>query len=364
MNSLDTDYLWGTAATVAGTTMALTFDANIRQGQSIFVNLTVAKVQRAALYAMACLAPVVTAIVTRAKENAFLSLIGSAFCIFAASRIRDYDDAKELQIMKAAAANMNFHQLAETHGLETIVKYQIVQDLPARFSVAYSGVPFSSIIRDYSLERIAHFKLCPLTLDSFLHDKFVHELAARKWDFLRVSNLGNPLYTHIMSAEMYTGLIQLTNALHDIDKIYNRTLDDLNIAYSERTDRMLAKFAERERNIPALARRLGEQVASQATGNAMGNAVVNSVWDGDTKHIVRDATTGYSVAEAAGKYAERAELERLYAELQRDRSNPVMIARGAKEQNAYDMGVFEARQERDANILKLENILSEIISRN
>lgn len=363
MNSIDTDYLFGTVATVAGTTIALTIDSHLRQGQSILENLTIAKVQRAGLYAIASLVPFVTAVAAREKVAVLLSLAGSALCIFGASNIHDYDDAKELQIMKTAAAGMSFRDLTSTHGLNNLVKYQIVQDLPAKFALFYSSTPFSSIVNEYPLEKIAQYQLAPFTAKGFLHDKFVHELAARKWDFLRERNLSNPLYTNLLTTEMYTNLVSLQNELGNIDKVYQRTLDDLDIAYSERTDVLLKKFAERERNIPYLARKMGEQVASSASENALGNAVFNAVvWDGNTNHIIRDAGNGLCVAEAAGRYAEQAELERLRAELRKDRENPILIARGATEQRAYDMGVAQAKQDRESSIALLENQLERALS--
>ncbi|HSX13527.1 MAG TPA: hypothetical protein VLE96_03810 [Chlamydiales bacterium] len=364
MNSLDTDYLFGTVGTVAGTSIALTIDCRLREGQSILENLTIAKVQRAALYAIASIAPIITAFASKEKGAVLLSLVGSALCVFGASRIRDYDDAKELQIMKTLAEGMTFRELKQTHGLDRLVKYQMVQDLPAKFSLAYSNVPFSSILKEHSLAQIAQYQLAPLTMTGFLHDKFIHELSARKWDFLNERNFSNPLYTNILSTEMYIQLSQITTELGHIDKAYQRTLDELNIAYSGRTDVLLAKFAERERNIPVLARKFGDLVASQATGNAFGNAAFNAVWDESTKNIFRDVANGYNVAEAAGKYAERAEFERLHAELKQDRENPILIARGAQEQRSYDLGLREAQQVREASIAQMENTLAEIIARN
>jgi hypothetical protein len=364
MNSLETEYFLGTAATLAGTSIALTFDARLRQGQSILENFTVAKVQRAALYAIASVIPIFTALSSRNNGATLLSLVGTALCLFGASQIRDYDDAKELQIMKAKAQSMNFKELKQTHGLDRLIKYQIVNDLPAKFELSYASQPFSLIIREYSLEQIAQYQLAPLSSNGFLHDKFVHELKARKWDFLRERNLSNPLYTNLISKEMYTGLTQLNTDLGNIDKVYDRTLNELHIAYSERTEMQIAKFAERERNIPYQARKLGEQVASQANGNALGNAVFHAIWDGNTDHMLRDAGNGLSVAQAAGKYAEDAELERLRAELKKDRENPILIARAAQEQKAYEAGLIEAKQVREASIAMLEGTLADIISRN
>lgn len=364
MNSLDTDYLLGTAVTVAGATIGVTLDSHIRNGQSILENCTTAKVQRAALYAIATLVPVITALVLRNGTSTLISLLGSAACIFGASNIRDYEDTKELQLMKTAAEGMHFRDLVNTHGLNNVVKYKIVEDLQAKFSLAFSEQTFSSILKEYSLEKIRFYQLAPLTADGFLHDKFVHELSARKWDFLRVCNFSNPLYTNLMSSELFVSLTNLSNDLENIDQVYSQRLSDLDIAYSERTEVQLKKFAERERNIPYLARHIGEQVTSRATNDAFGNAVFNAVvWDGSTDHLIRDTSAGYNVAEAAGKYAEQAELERLRAELQRDRSNPILIARGAAEQNAYDLGVAQAKQERAATIALQENTLAEILLR-
>lgn len=364
MNSIDTDYLFGTVATVTGTAVGLTLDSHLRQGQSILENLTVVKMQRAALYAIASLAPYITAVVSQQKAAVLLSLVGSALCVFKASQLRDYDDAKELQIMKNAAAGMSFRELTKTHTLNNLINYQIVEDLPAKFALSYTNTPFSSIVMEYPLEKIAQYLLAPLTTTGFLHAKFVHELSARRWEFLRERNLSNPLYTNLLSTEMYTNLVSLQNDLGNIDKVYDRRLTELNIQYSERTEAQLKKFAERERNIPYLAKKMSDQVASSASGNALSNALFNAVWDGNTNHIIRDAGNGLNVAEAAGKYAELAELERLSAELRKDRENPILIARGAAEQKDYDIGVAQARLDREAQLAQFENALTEILLKN
>lgn len=350
MNSLDAEYFLGaTAATLAGTSIALTFDARLREGQSILENFTVAKVQRAALYAIASLVPVITALASRDKAATLLSLAGTAFCLYGASQIRDYEDAKELQIMKSAAENMNFRELIQTHGLDRLIKYQMGGDLPAKFALAYANQPFSVILRETSLKQIAQYQLAPISISGLLHDKFVHELEARKLDFLRERNLINPLYKNLLSEEMYTGLTQLNIDLANIDQVYDRTLQELDIAYSERTEKQDAEFDERERNIFILASSLGEQV---------------SYWDGNTDHMFRDAGNDWCFAEATERSAERAELERHREELKRDRENPFWIALGAVQQYAYDSGVIEAKKVKKAALAMLEKTLADIISRN
>lgn len=360
-NYLDSEYLIGAATTLGITTLAVGLDSHLRQGQSILENTTVAKVMRTALYTIASLIPVVTASCSRDSASVLLSLIGSAVCVFASSQIRDYEDHKELQIMRIAASAMSFNELKNTHGLKHLVKYQMVTNLPEKFIAHYNPQTFSRIEGDHSLSEIAQYNLCPLTPTGYLHNKFVHELSARRWDFLRERNLGNGLYANIMSPAMYDTLVNLQNELGEIDKTLRRSLSDLDTYYSERTEIQLKKFADRERNIPYRARQFGETVASKASGTAVNTAVVNAVWDGNTQNIFRDAGTGFNVAEAAGKHAEQAELERLRAELQRDRADPILIARGASQQKDYEIGCATAHQIRVTNLAFLEVRLTETL---
>lgn len=358
ISNFDSDLLIGATATVTTTSLALGLDSYLRQGETVLENLTTTKVLRTGLYTIASLLPWLVAKTARESGAVLFSLLGSAVCIYVASKTRDYDDRKELAIMKIAAQHMSFDELKNTHGLNRIVKYDMVTNLSEKFIYAYDGQTFSKMVSDHPLEEIARYGLCPLTPNGFVHQKFAHELAARKLAFIGSWNSKNTLYTKILSPEMYSALVWVQQELTKIDQTLKTTLSDLDITYSERTEIQLQKFATRERNIPAQARQFGEAVASSASGSAVNTAVVNALWDGNTKHVFRDTGTGFNVAEAAGQAAEQAELDRLRKELARDRADPNNIARGAQQQRFYEEGVVYAQQVREASMLSLESELS------
>lgn len=350
--------------TVATTTaLAVGMDSRLRQGETILDNPTPAKVQRTGLYILGSIIPWVTASCSNNDGGAVLfSLLGSAACIFGASRIRDYDDARELTIMRTNARHMSFRELVERHGLKSLVEHGIVENLPVKFVTEHQGFTFSKIISNYSLKKIANFGLCPLTPNGFLHDKFVTEAQSRKFEFIREWESRNDLYTNIMSPEMYRELILIQNQTGEIDRILNRTLTELNTRFPDRTEIQQRKFAEREQKIPEQARQFGRDVTSKASGNAVDNAVNNALWDGNGRHVVRDASTGLNVAEVAGRHAEQAQAQQLRTELQRDRADQRKIAQGAQQQQRYNTEVADAHQIRLASIASLENRLNNALA--
>lgn len=357
-NSQQPSVVGTVAAGLMFTGIAVTLDSHLRQGD--ITCLTAAKVQRTILYGLGSLFPLVT---SRSTNNdggsVLLSLLGSAACVFGASQIRDYNDPKELATMTMNAQHMSFSELVKTHGLDLLIRHRIVTDLSAKFELAYAAQPFSKTTRDYSLETIAQNHLCSTP---FLHDKFVQELTLKKWNFLSDVNLGNTLYINIMSPEMYSSLVDIKKQLEEIDHIQRCTLANLDTRYPERTEIQQRKFAEREKNISVEAREFGKTVAAQALASAVNTAMGNAVSDGNTKHVVRDASTGLNVAEAARKAAEQATTQRLRADLKRDREDLSNIARGAQQQRLYNDGVADARQIREASIASLENQLTQALA--
>ncbi len=345
------------------TAAALKLDAHLRQGDTILTCCTNAKVQRAGLYALgSCLPWFAANTSNNDRATIFCSLLGSAACVLVASQILDYEDNEELAKMRQGAAHMTFDELVQKHGIRALTQHNIVADIQTKFIDQHVGMTFTQIIQRYPLSEIALRNLCPLTNVGFLHNKFVTEALAEKSNFLAAWNSQELLYTSIMSPAMYLGLQTLKTRLSEIEQNYSQQLKVLHERYPERTDIQQFKFAERERNIPVEAKKFGEQVASQARGSALHNAVGNAVYDGNTKHVVRDSKTGLAVADVARKSAENAAAQRMRQELQQERNDPIKTARGAKEQTAYNQGKADAEQFRNASIASLELDLQRVLS--
>lgn len=403
----NSDLFFGAGIVLGASSLATYADSYFRDGETIFENLTQAKVQRTALYTIASIAAAATSFLITTAINAchscdlrydcavlsgFTSII-SMGCLFGATSIRDYEDRKELSYMKAKAQNMSFRELKKEHGLASLQKYEIVNDLPARFQrayatedfntmvravplaeitrydlcdteflrhkfeLSYAARPFSEIVSDFSLNTIAQYALSPLSPYGFLHHKFVSELKNCRATFLKSRNLENILYQKILTPSMYQALVDIKNQLLDADLILKKTLSDLDIFYSDRTDIQEQNFLARERNIPYLARKFGDAVAARAADQALNNAVVNAVYEGNTSNMQRDANNGFHIAETAGKCAEEAELARLYDELYCDRTNPFNIARGMMQQQEYNYGIALAYQTHENCLRTLDDSL-------
>ena len=374
-------------------------------GETLFENPTQAKLQRTALYTIASVAATVTSFLIKTAlstrnicvqndcffVSGILSLI-SAGCVFGAASIRDYEDRHELAQMKAKALSMTFQDLKKEHGLSTIQQYGIVEDLPSRFQWAYFNQTFNQMVNDTSLEEIARYGLCSeeylhdkfelsyiassfseivsihslnvidqnglsvLTETGFLHYKFMSELQDCASSFLRNRNLDNTLYTKILPAPMYHALVNIQNQILDADQILKRTLSDLDILFGDRTEMQQIKYLAREANIYYRAREFGRTVAARTPDYIY-------VYDPYTDTNYYDYNAGRTIADAAGKQAEKLEYARLYDEPLYDRDNPFNIARGIMQQQEYNYGVAIAYQTHNIVLAALDesfNFISEI----
>jgi hypothetical protein len=238
----------------------------------------------------------------------------------------------------------------------------LVLDIPRKFITQYQGHTFTQILSKYPLKKINDLQLCPMTQTGFLHDKFVIEVRSRKLEFLKGWKSDELLYTSLMSPEMYSALVEVKRAVQLSEDTYQQKLKDLHLRYSERTEIQQKEYAEKERKIPIEAKKFAQQVSSKAKESALNQAAGNAAWDGNTRNVLRDSSTGFAVAEAARKSAEQAAMERMRQELQQESSNPITVARGALQQRKYEEEKQEALDLRNEIHAELQITLEKTLS--
>src|SRR3989339_778872 len=128
-----------------------------------------AKIKKVALATFAAISSLFAiGLCTVSFSSSFLSLplFGLSFLFFkVASRLKDYDNFAELQIMKQEAKNLDFFKLIQDHqGIEPILVHEIIShsELRLKFQSELKGrslaklledIPLSSIIKHHLLKR-------------------------------------------------------------------------------------------------------------------------------------------------------------------------------------------------------------------
>jgi hypothetical protein len=217
-----TPVVFGTAI-AAATTLAMKVDCFVHQGDAIWNLPTQAKLQRACCYALALTLPVVIGGITLNPLLSLISLVGSAISVFFGFSILDYQDPQECLFMRKEAESLSFTELEKKHGLIHLSQLQI-PNIQEKFAQSYAQSNLKQILQKYPLETIEQFHLSPLTLEGFLHDKFIETAREGKLEFIKNWKPDPQIYK-IITEPMVQDLLLIQQRLKDL-------LQSLNISES------------------------------------------------------------------------------------------------------------------------------------
>ena len=157
-------------------------------------SFTKARIQKIALYVLSGLAATAACAMTVVGTAVFplcwtslpfyaasVALVAASIGLFYwASRVKDYENPKELQTMKQQAVDLFFDQLVGLHGLDHIQRYGIVSPagLQQKFQEAKRNQRFSDLVRSYPLESM---KRDGLASSDYLRAKFQEEMRDAKF---------------------------------------------------------------------------------------------------------------------------------------------------------------------------------------
>jgi hypothetical protein len=330
---------------------------------------TDAKIKRAALYVFAAIAVLAgVAVITLSALSivawpvALVSIplfAASAYLLYRASQIKDYEDPVELQQMRQQALNLSFTQLLKEHTLENIQKYQIVSHelLQQKFQEETQFDSFLSIIRKYTLRMILIYDLVPL---ENLRRKFAQDLKKiRVWDFNIQFSLSDLSRYDIITEEQYRILSDLCTHVDEQDRQFHATAAGIDLKYVNRQERLLDRL--HQKSLAAHKRAQERTEAVRKTGYAATEVAVafqdphkkpEERWrDQWRTRLQGEAITELAAipASAMSNHLLQQELDEIASEKRRIQENRI----GLDEQIAYNQEMALARRSYDAEISPL-----------
>lgn len=302
-------------------------------------------------------------LIASAKKNKNTDFFPLAFGLTAISpavflatwSLKDYENPKELSLMRKKAMGMSFEKILQEHKLTKIAQYAVVEPLTLqeKFQDQYSAELLSKVIAKHSFSTIKKYNLAAMPylrqlLGKELNTTYLENL---NWDFLKKC-----YHEGILPEGLLGNLEVLSNRAQILPATYERIKGEIHQRYPQRTEQLLQNLILKEKKALQESQELKAQMLNN--GYAAANSQANKKTAMDMLFTNKGPRTlvldhieqqgqGQAVAQQIAQKTADELLKKKYAEITAQKKLIIEQNIGGVDQENYNREILIAKKQYD-----------------